>query len=149
MKTPPKRASAPPDAPDPQSLQLAQLKSAVAIVQVCDDSPLVCSAQKSRSREDRALLRFIANKLTEIEATIHSPLVVRQLHLRYCCCCGERVTNANVGGYTGKSTLTGRLYCTLCAEAMKLKLDADNPADREKLRRAILDLVAERKMRKR
>jgi hypothetical protein len=34
------------------------------------------------------------------------------------------------------------------AEAMKLKLDADNPADREKLRRAILDLVAGRKMRK-
>jgi hypothetical protein len=32
------------------------------------------------------------------------------------------------------------------AEAMNLKLEADNPADREKLRRAILDLVAERKM---
>jgi hypothetical protein len=31
------------------------------------------------------------------------------------------------------------------AEAMNLKLDADNPADREKLRRTILDLVAERK----
>jgi len=29
---------------------------------------------------------------------------------------------------------------------MNLKLDMDNPADREKLRRAILDLVAERKM---
>jgi hypothetical protein len=28
---------------------------------------------------------------------------------------------------------------------MKLKLDADNPADREKLRRAVLDLVAGRK----
>jgi hypothetical protein len=34
------------------------------------------------------------------------------------------------------------------AEAMNPKLDADNPADREKLPRAILDLVAERKMRK-
>jgi hypothetical protein len=31
---------------------------------------------------------------------------------------------------------------------MNLKLDADNPADREKLRRAILDLVAGRKMPK-
>jgi hypothetical protein len=30
---------------------------------------------------------------------------------------------------------------------MGVKLDADNPPDREKLRRAILDLVAERKMR--
>ena len=33
-------------------------------------------------------------------------------------------------------------------EAMKLKLDADNPVDREKLCRAILDLVAGRKMGK-
>ena len=32
--------------------------------------------------------------------------------------------------------------------AMNPKLDADNPADREKLRRAILDLVAARKMPK-
>jgi hypothetical protein len=31
---------------------------------------------------------------------------------------------------------------------MELKLDMDNPADREKLRRAVLDLVAESKMRK-
>jgi hypothetical protein len=35
------------------------------------------------------------------------------------------------------------------AEAMKLKLDMDTPADREKLRRAVLDLVAGRKMGKR
>ena len=32
--------------------------------------------------------------------------------------------------------------------AMNLNLDMDNPADREKLRRAILDLVAGRKMPK-
>jgi hypothetical protein len=31
---------------------------------------------------------------------------------------------------------------------VNLKLDADNPADREKLRRAVLDLVAGRKMPK-
>jgi hypothetical protein len=31
------------------------------------------------------------------------------------------------------------------AEAMNLKLDADNPADREKLRRAVLDLVRREK----
>ena len=34
------------------------------------------------------------------------------------------------------------------AEATNLKLDMDNPADREKLRRAVLDLVAGRKMPK-
>ena len=36
----------------------------------------------------------------------------------------------------------GVAYATTVAEAMNLKLDMDNPADREKVRRAILDLVA-------
>jgi hypothetical protein len=39
-------------------------------------------------------------------------------------------------------------YAKTVADAMRLKLDADNPADREKLRRAILDLVAVRKVPK-
>lgn len=34
------------------------------------------------------------------------------------------------------------------AEAMSLKLDAENPKDREKSRRAVLDLVARRKIPK-
>ena len=42
----------------------------------------------------------------------------------------------------------GVAYAKTVAEAMDLKLDADNPADREKLRRAVLDLVAGRKMPK-
>jgi hypothetical protein len=42
----------------------------------------------------------------------------------------------------------GIAYAKTVAEAKNLKLDADNPADREKLRRAILDLVAGRKMPK-
>jgi hypothetical protein len=41
----------------------------------------------------------------------------------------------------------GVAYAKTVAQAMNLKIDADNP-DREKLRRAILDLVAGRKMRK-
>ena len=41
----------------------------------------------------------------------------------------------------------GIAYAKTVADAMNLKLDADKPADREKLRRAILDLVVERKMR--
>ena len=40
----------------------------------------------------------------------------------------------------------GVAYAKTAAEAMNLKLDADDPADREKLRRAVLDLVAGRKM---
>src|SRR5215471_4244757 len=42
----------------------------------------------------------------------------------------------------------GIAYSTTVAEAMNLKVDMDNPADREKLRRAVLELVAERKGRK-
>ena len=42
----------------------------------------------------------------------------------------------------------GVAYAKTVAEAMNLKLDVDNPADREKLRRAVLDLVAGRKMPK-
>jgi hypothetical protein len=39
----------------------------------------------------------------------------------------------------------GIAYAKTVAEAMNLKVDMDNPTDREKLRRAILDLVAGRK----
>jgi uncharacterized protein (DUF1778 family) len=42
----------------------------------------------------------------------------------------------------------GIAYAKTVAEAMNLKVDMDNPAEREKLRRAVLDLVAGRKMRK-
>jgi hypothetical protein len=42
----------------------------------------------------------------------------------------------------------GVAYAKTVAQAMELKLDMDSPADRDKLRRAILDLVAERKMPK-
>ena len=41
----------------------------------------------------------------------------------------------------------GVAYAKTVAEAMNLKLDMEDPADREKLRRAVLDLVAGRKMR--
>jgi len=42
----------------------------------------------------------------------------------------------------------GVAYAKTVAEAMNLKVDMDNPADREKLRRAVLELVAEKKRRK-
>ena len=42
----------------------------------------------------------------------------------------------------------GVAYAKTVAEAMNLKLDMDKPADREKLRRTILELVAEGKMPK-
>src|SRR5213592_2630558 len=42
----------------------------------------------------------------------------------------------------------GIAYAKTVAEAMDLKLVMDNPADREKLRRTILELVAEGKMPK-
>ena len=40
----------------------------------------------------------------------------------------------------------GVAYAKTVAEAMNLKLEMDKPEDREKLRRAILDLVAGREM---
>src|SRR5215469_9627893 len=43
----------------------------------------------------------------------------------------------------------GIAYAKTVAQAMNLKLDADKPTDRKKFRRAILELVAERKGRKR
>ena len=42
----------------------------------------------------------------------------------------------------------GIAYAKTVADAMNLKLNMDNPADREKLRRAVLDLVAGRGMPK-
>ena len=42
----------------------------------------------------------------------------------------------------------GIAYAKTVAGAMNLKLDMDSPADREKLRRAVLGLVAGRKMPK-
>src|SRR4030095_1923448 len=42
----------------------------------------------------------------------------------------------------------GIAYANTIAGTMNLKLDMDNPVDREKLRRAILDLVAGGKMPK-
>jgi hypothetical protein len=38
----------------------------------------------------------------------------------------------------------GVVYAKTAAEAMKLNVDMDNPADREKLRPAVLELVAGR-----
>ena len=42
----------------------------------------------------------------------------------------------------------GIAFAQTVAGAMNLKLDMDNPADRERLRRAVLDLVAGKKMRR-
>ena len=42
----------------------------------------------------------------------------------------------------------GVAYANTIAGAMNLKLDMDNPVDREKLRRAVLDLVAGKKIPK-
>ena len=42
----------------------------------------------------------------------------------------------------------GVAYAKTVADAMGLKIDSDNPADRQKFRRALLDLVAGSKMPK-
>ena len=113
------KAYVPEHTPIPKQLLTSATNTAAPCTsQVCDNSPLVCSAQKSRASESTALLRHIVAKLSEIEAQLHSPLTARRLHWRYCARCGERVTNHNVGGYEGKSALTGRLFCLACADEL-------------------------------
>src|SRR4029453_7138695 len=57
----------------------------------------------------------------------------------------EVMANERWGRLVGQQ---GIAYAKTVAEAVGLKIAGDKPADREKLRRAILDLVAERKMPK-
>ena len=59
----------------------------------------------------------------------------------------DRVARRNYGLDKAAVEQQGIAYAQTIAGALNLKLDADNPAAREKLRRAILDLVAGRKMR--
>jgi hypothetical protein len=125
MKWPPKREGALP-APIPLLFNSATSTAFRLPLQANEENvdrpPLVCSTQRrsqTRERESRALLRHIVAKLSEIQAQLHSPLAVRQLHLRYCAICRERVTNANCGGFEGRSALTGRLFCELCADEME------------------------------
>jgi hypothetical protein len=111
----------PPDSPH-RLLELLQRNwRSVISQQVCDTTPLVCGAErpsKPHERESRAMLCLILRRLSEIDAKLESPLTARQLHWRYCAKCGERVTNANCGGYEGRSALTGRLFCQLCVDEM-------------------------------
>jgi hypothetical protein len=119
-----------PDSPQPQLA--SQINCDIGFAQACgtnvDPVPLVCGAQRgcdhsntqpqTRARESHEiqLLRLILSKLAEIQATIASPLVKRQLWPRFCVSCGVLVTNKNVGGFTGRSALTGKLFCSACAD---------------------------------
>jgi hypothetical protein len=125
-----KRAGAVLRAPAEKLLQLSQNSCRTVVPQEgCDTGPLVCGAERRFKtheldtlriqRESRALLCLILRKISEIEAKLQSPLTARQLHWRYCAKCGERVTNANVGGYEGRSALSGRLFCQLCADEIE------------------------------
>lgn len=39
-----------------------------------------------------------------------------ETELRRCVGCGAHVTNENLGGYNGRSALTGDLFCLSCAD---------------------------------
>jgi hypothetical protein len=39
-----------------------------------------------------------------------------ETELRRCVVCNAEVTNRNLGGYDGRSALTGNLYCLACAD---------------------------------
>jgi hypothetical protein len=39
-----------------------------------------------------------------------------ETELRHCVACGCTVTNQNLGGYNGRSALSGELFCVSCAD---------------------------------
>jgi hypothetical protein len=42
-----------------------------------------------------------------------------ETELRRCVECGVHVTNSNLGGYSGRSALSGDLWCLDCADGRK------------------------------
>jgi hypothetical protein len=40
----------------------------------------------------------------------------RRTELRRCCICGIEVRNENLGGFSGRSALSGRLFCGHCSD---------------------------------
>jgi hypothetical protein len=40
----------------------------------------------------------------------------RKMRVRRCVACDAKVTNQNLGGYSGKSALTGELWCERCSD---------------------------------
>jgi hypothetical protein len=40
----------------------------------------------------------------------------RRSELRRCCVCGIAVKNSNLAGFTGRSALSGRLFCLHCED---------------------------------
>ena len=42
-----------------------------------------------------------------------------ETELRRCVACGAHVTNSNLGGYSGRSALSGNLWCLACADGQK------------------------------
>jgi hypothetical protein len=45
-----------------------------------------------------------------------SKFLASKTPLRRCVACDVRITNRNLGGYNGRSTLSGELWCTDCAD---------------------------------
>jgi hypothetical protein len=43
-------------------------------------------------------------------------LFAPETELRRCVVCGVHVTNSNLGGYSGRSGLSGKLFCLDCAD---------------------------------
>jgi hypothetical protein len=41
---------------------------------------------------------------------------------RECVCCSARVSNRNLGGFSGRSALIGELYCLRCADLPRQRL---------------------------
>ena len=68
----------------------------------CDSAPL---ALRDSVGENKQLLE-------QLQA-----FPIAKAPVRRCVVCGSRVTNRNLGGYNGRSALSGTLWCSRCADS--------------------------------
>jgi len=69
--------------------------------------------RKREGRPARTALRKLELKLAGVYRNFRFP----QPKVRLCTACGCRVSNRNLGGYDGRSALTGSLWCYGCADS--------------------------------
>jgi hypothetical protein len=68
-----------------------------------------CASVKSQPLAERSCLTE-----TPLSRWLHRK---HRTEARRCCVCGIAVKNSNLGGFTGRSALSGRLFCPYCEDS--------------------------------
>jgi hypothetical protein len=80
----------------------------------------------TRRKVERIINRYLASTPDQFSAataaldrlkTAPGVKVAGDSIIRCCVACGTRVTNRNLGGYSGRSALSGSLWCERCADS--------------------------------